>query len=417
MIIYEQSLFLLRWEYVIEFAKKWRVIGYDINEEIINNCINADKSIRDISPKTINSSCVEFTTNETDLKLADILIVTVPTPVASDKLPDLSCVKDASKIVGRNLKKGAIVVYESTVFPGTTNDICVPILEKESGYIRGKDFEVGYSPERINVSDALHTIKNIIKIVASDNKECLSFLRELYGSIVGHVYECDSIAVAEGAKIVENCQRDLNIAFMNEMLLAFRAMNIDFDKVLSAASTKWNFVKCNPGLVGGHCIGVDSYYMLYKAQESGIDMSLLKTTRSINENMLNVHFQKIKETILSAQISEVKAAYLGGTFKEDCSDTRNSKNLELFELLKSEFENLVLVDPYIQDKNVVTTDMKNINDINVLIIGAGHTVFEEFLKKNLKKIFDHNSEKYIFDFSLFFKRKHINKEGYKYITL
>lgn len=400
----------------VEFSKKYKVIGYDIDKDVIDSCTKSDRDIKDVSHEKINSSYVKFTTNEKDLNKADVVIITVPTPVGKDKLPDLSYIKNATEIVGRNFKIGTIIVYESTVFPGTTNNICVPILEKESGYVRGKDFEVGYSPERINVNDELHTLKNIVKIVASDDEECRSILCQLYGSIIENIYKCDAIAVAEGAKMVENCQRDLNIAFMNEMLIIFKAMNIDFYDVLSAASTKWNFINCTPGLVGGHCIGVDSYYMLYKAEKLGSDMPLLKAGRSINENMVQVYFLKMKEVISSIKIDNIKIAFFGGTFKEDCSDIRNSKNLELFELLKTEFKNVVLVDPYIKDNNIAITDMKDVTNINVLIIGAGHKIFENFFETDMNEMFNQNSEKYIFDFSLFLKRKNFNRSQYRYIT-
>lgn len=400
----------------IEFSKSWQVIGYDNNEEKISNCILGERPINDLSADSISSCSVKFTTDEDMLKEADILIVTVPTPVKENHIPDLSLLESATKTVGKNMKKGAIVVYESTVFPGTTNEICVPILEEESGYIRGVDFEVGYSPERINVNDKQHILSNITKIVASDDEYCLAKLTGIYNRIINKIHCCTSIAVAEGAKILENCQRDLNIAFMNEMLLTFSSMNISFEQILSAAKTKWNFVDCRPGLVGGHCIGVDPYYMLHRATEQNINMPLLNTARSINENMISEHYHKIISTLKNGSLKNMTLAYLGGTFKEDCSDIRNSKHLQLCTLLRKDFGKVHLVDPYINDENLTTTDIHNLVNINVLVIGAGHSMLISYLHTNLESIFGSSKTKYIFDLSSVLKDLVIDKNKYQYIT-
>ena len=312
----------------VAFAKKVKVIGFDLNSEKIKLYKSGIDPTNEVGNEVIKSTTVDFTDNENRLKEAKFHIVAVPTPVNQDKTPDLTPVESASKILGRNLSKGSIVVFESTVYPGVTEDICVPILEKESGLKCGTDFKVGYSPERINPGDKIHTLKNIKKIVSGMDEESLKEIKNVYDLVIEvGTYPVSTIKTAEAIKVVENSQRDINIAFMNELAMVFDMMGIDTNEVVDGMNTKWNALGFRPGLVGGHCIGVDPYYFTYEAEKLGYHSQIVLSGRKVNDGMGKfVADAAIKQMILSGKtIKKAKVAILGLTFKENCPDIRNSK--------------------------------------------------------------------------------------------
>jgi UDP-N-acetyl-D-galactosamine dehydrogenase len=322
------------------FAMKHQVKGLDINNSRIDRLNEGKDDTNEVSAqdlqKVVGESLV-LTNQETDLADCEVLIVTVPTPVTENKIPDLLPVIKATEAIGAILKKGTIVVYESTVYPGVTEDVCVPILEKKSGLTFNKDFTIGYSPERINPGDKEHTITKIKKVVSGSTPKCLRTLSELYGSIIeAGIYEAPTIKTAEAAKVIENTQRDINIAFVNELAMIFGKMGIDTQEVLKAAGTKWNFIKFSPGLVGGHCIGVDPYYLAFKAQEIGHNPEMILAGRRINdyipEHIVGRIIKQFYQT--GRKFDEAKAVILGATFKENCPDVRNSKVSDIFKELE-----------------------------------------------------------------------------------
>lgn len=319
----------------VAFSKKVKTIGFDINENKINDYLSGIDPTKEVGDEIKNTK-VEFTNDENKLKEAKFIIVAVPTPINADKTPDLSPVTDACKIIGRNLSKESIVVFESTVYPGVTEDICVPILEEESGLVCGKDFKVGYSPERINPGDKVHTLNNIVKIVSGMNEETREEIAKTYELIIdAGVYRADSIKVAEAAKLVENAQRDINIAFMNELAMVFEKMNINTKEVVEAMNTKWNALNFTPGLVGGHCIGVDPYYFIYQAEKLGYHSQIILSGRKINDDMgAFIADITVKQLVKANKLVKNSNIYiLGVTFKEDCPDIRNSKVLDIVKRL------------------------------------------------------------------------------------
>ncbi|HCD7932476.1 TPA: nucleotide sugar dehydrogenase, partial [Enterococcus faecium] len=320
----------------VAFAEKgYKVIGFDLNVEKINDYKNGIDSTGEIGKLRLNNENLVYTSDPREISDAQFHIVAVPTPINGDKTPDLMPVISASEIVGKQLKKGSIVVYESTVYPGVTEDICLPILEKKSNLKYGEEFSIGYSPERINPGDKIHRLETITKVVSASDETTLETVAAIYGSIIkAGIYKAPSIRVAEASKVIENSQRDINIAFMNELSMVFDLMNIDTSEVLKAANTKWNFLNFKPGLVGGHCIGVDPYYFTYKAEELGYHSQIILSGRKINNDMPRFVVNKlIKEMIKNdIKIKNSKVAILGLTFKEDCPDFRNSKNIELIEI-------------------------------------------------------------------------------------
>ena len=320
----------------VEFAKHINVIGFDINEKRVEEYRSGIDSTNEVG-EAIKNTTVDFTADPKRLSEAKFLIVAVPTPVKDDNSPDLGPVKGASKTIGQNLSPGSIVVFESTVYPGVTEDICVPIIEKESGLKCGVDWKIGYSPERINPGDRIHRLQNICKIVSGDDKATRDRVAALYGTIIqADLFPVSSIRVAEAAKLIENTQRDVNIAFMNEVAMACHAMGIDTCEVADAMDTKWNALHFRPGLVGGHCIGVDPYYFVYEAKREGYLSALTALSRHINEGMADYVVQEtLRQMILGdLRIRRAHVVLLGLTFKADCSDLRNSKALEIFRKLR-----------------------------------------------------------------------------------
>ncbi len=321
----------------IAFAKMVKVIGFDINKAKIALYEAGVDPTKEVGDEVIRNTLVEFTSDECKLRQAKFHIVAVPTPVYDDHTPDLSPVENASKVLGRNLEKGSIIVFESTVYPGVTEDICIPILERESGLKCGLDFFVGYSPERINPGDKVHRLETITKIVSGMDAQTLNTIAKVYELVVkAGVYKAPSIKIAEAAKVIENSQRDINIAFMNELSIIFNKMGISTKEVLKAASTKWNFLNFSPGLVGGHCIGVDPYYLTYKAEQLGYHSQIILSGRRINDDMGRYVAENVVKKLISvgSSVKSAKVLILGFSFKENCPDTRNTKVIDIIKELR-----------------------------------------------------------------------------------
>ncbi|MCI7333645.1 MAG: nucleotide sugar dehydrogenase [Oscillospiraceae bacterium] len=409
----------------VSFAKKIDVIGFDLNEKKIELYKSGIDPTQEVGDEAIRNTAVEFTSDEAKLREAKFHIVAVPTPVNADHTPDLTPVESASRIVGRNLSKGSIVVYESTVYPGVTEDICVPILEKESGLVCGKDFKVGYSPERINPGDKVHRLETIVKVVSGMDEETLETVAKVYSLVaLAGVHKAESIKVAEAAKVIENSQRDINIAFMNELSIIFHKLGIDTKAVLEAAGTKWNFLKFAPGLVGGHCIGVDPYYLTYKAEETGYHSQVILSGRRINDSM----GQYVTESLIKLMaksgvpISGAKVAVLGLTFKENCPDTRNSRVVDIIhELHEYGIEPVVCDD--VADKDgaereygLELTAFERVKNCDAVILAVAHDEFKALSRSDFDALYK-NETKILLDVKGILDRKTFESAGYKYWRL
>jgi UDP-N-acetyl-D-glucosamine/UDP-N-acetyl-D-galactosamine dehydrogenase len=412
----------------VAFAKKVAVIGFDLNVKKVDLYKAGIDPTNEVGNDTIKNSTVEFTSDETKLKDAKFHIIAVPTPINSDKTPDLAPVENASRIVGRNLTKGSIVVFESTVYPGVTEDICVPILEEESGLICGIDFKIGYSPERINPGDKVHRLENIIKIVSGMDSESLEEIAKVYEIVIEvGVHRAGSIKVAEAAKVVENSQRDINIAFMNELAMVFDKMNIDTKEVIDAMNTKWNALKFYPGLVGGHCIGVDPYYFIYEAEKLGYHSQIILSGRKINDGMGKfVSDVIIKKLILANKVvRQANVVILGITFKENTPDARNTKVVDIIQHLKEYGINPIVVDPVAnadETKHEYGIDLVNIHDVkdaDCLVLAVAHEPFKQLSLADLDKLFGkfENNEKILIDVKSLLNRLEVEEKGYSYWRL
>ena len=381
----------------IAFDRKVKVVGFDVNSEKINKYKLGIDPTNEIGEEKIKKSTIYFTSEEKDLKECKFHIVSVPTPIKDDNTPDLSPVISASEIIGRNLTKGSIVVYESTVYPGVTEDICVPILEEKSGLKCGVDFKIGYSPERINPGDKVKRLEKIVKVVSGMDDETLNDVANVYELVIeAGVYRAKSIKVAEAAKAIENAQRDINIAFMNELSIIFNKMNIDTKDVIDAASTKFNFIKLNPGLVGGHCIAVDPYYLIYSAKKAGIESQVISAGRRINDSMAKFVVENTVKSLIKAdkRIKGSKVAVLGMTFKEDCPDTRNSKVIDIISELKEYDIDVIVTDPYADKEevkkyyNLDLVDLKEIKNVDAIIIAVSHSEYRNLEFKDLINLYE-----------------------------
>ena len=369
----------------VEFGKSQQVIGFDINPIRINELKQGIERTHEVSPDELASTNILFTCDPSDLQKADFHIIAVPTPVNHAKQPDLSPVLKASVTVGRQLKKGDIVVYESTVYPGATEEDCIPVLEHESGLKWGIDFNVGYSPERINPGDKVHTFKTITKVVSGDTPETLEIVAAVYASVVNAgVHKAATIKVAEAAKVIENTQRDLNISLMNELALIFNKMAIDTRDVLAAASSKWNFLPFDPGLVGGHCIGVDPYYLTYKATTLGYTPQVILSGRSINDSMGSfIANQTVKELINAGKcVKGSIVTILGFTFKENVPDIRNTRVIDIVRELQDYGVEVQVFDPMsdpheiLEEYNLkVTTDEDQLKQSHAVLLAVPHQYF------------------------------------------
>jgi UDP-N-acetyl-D-glucosamine/UDP-N-acetyl-D-galactosamine dehydrogenase len=378
----------------LEFARKMSVIGFDIRPDRVELMKKGIDPSKELESEAFNGTDILFTANPDDLKQAQFHVVAVPTPINKHNLPDLTPLLSATRTVGKALKKGDIVVFESTVYPGCTEEDCVPILEKESGLKFNIDFKVGYSPERINPGDKEHTLTKILKIVSGSDAESLGVIADVYGSIIkAGIYKASSIKVAEAAKIIENTQRDVNIALMNELSLIFNKMNINTYEVLEAAGTKWNFLKFFPGLVGGHCIGVDPYYLTFKANELGYHSKIITGGRFINDSMGSyVAEQTVKKLIAAShKINGSSILVMGTTFKENVSDIRNSKVADIVKELKSFSVDVDVLDPNADSDEVMHEYgypvIKNITKkYNAVIVAVNHTEFLAYDEVYFKSI-------------------------------
>ena len=399
---------------LIEFSKKFKVKGYDIDKKRISEIIKRKDSFNEYKLKdNLNYKNTFLTNNFNDLKDIDIFIVTVPTPISQNKKPDLKPLKIASKNIGDVMKTNAIIIYESTVYPGATEEVCVPILEKHSSKKYNKEFFCGYSPERINPGDKKHQLKNIVKIVSGSNRKTLNIVDRLYSSIIKvGTYRVSSIKTAEAAKIIENTQRDINIALMNELSIIFNKLQLDTEEILNAASSKWNFNRYNPGLVGGHCISVDPYYLVSKAKEIGYMPKIISSGRKINDGMAEYVFKRTKMHLKAkhGNLKSKKVCIFGITFKEDCSDVRNSQVIKIINKFKDNGSIVHVYDPLADYDNVLKEfsirlrKRLNKNYYDILILAVPHKVFNDLGVKKIKS--------YLKKKSLFYDLKWMFKPEY-----
>lgn len=428
----EEKLSLVGLGYVgmpiaVAFARKIQVVGFDLNEKKIELYKNGVDPTNEVGDEVIKNTTVEFTADPSRLKEAKFHIVAVPTPVNDDHTPDLTPVEGASRILGQNLTKGSVVVFESTVYPGVTEDICVPILEKESGLKCGVDFKIGYSPERINPGDKVHRLETITKIVSGMDEETLDTVAKVYELVVeAGVYRAESIKVAEAAKVIENSQRDINIAFMNELSMIFHRMGIDTKAVLEAAGTKWNFLKFMPGLVGGHCIGVDPYYLTYKAEELGYHSQIILSGRRINDDMGKYVAESLVKDLIKADIpvKNAKVAILGFTFKENCPDTRNTKVIDIYRELGEYGIEPIVVDPEADADEakrlygITFQTMDAVKDVDAVIIAVAHKQFLFLSKNEISSFYNpKHKQKVLMDIKGLLDRKEYQTEDYLYWRL
>ncbi|HYE10910.1 MAG TPA: nucleotide sugar dehydrogenase [Patescibacteria group bacterium] len=381
----------------IAFAKIVDVIGFDISIEKVEQYLMGIDVTSEVGNEAVKQTTALITWEENHLREAKFHIVAVPTPINKDKTPNLYPVIEACKSVGRNLRKGSIVVFESTVYPGVTEDICVPILEAESGLKCGLEFKVGYSPERINPGDKIHRLETIVKVVSGMDEESLDIIANVYEMVVGAgVHRAESIRVAEAAKVIENSQRDINIAFMNELSIVFNKLGIDTKAVLEAARTKWNFLFFNPGLVGGHCIGVDPYYLTYKAEEMGYHSQIILSGRKINDDMGKYVAENTVKNLIKAnkQIKGAKVGIFGITFKENCPDVRNTKVVDIMKELEEYGIDIKVVDPIAnkeelwREYRIHTYSLSDIKDMDALVFAVTHEEFKLMSLRDIKKMFN-----------------------------
>ena len=411
----------------VEFAKKGLdVIGFDLNEAKINLYKKGIDPTKEVGDEEISKTTVIFTSDEKELKKAKFHIVAVPTPVNIDHTPDLTPVIGASEILGRNLTKGSIVVYESTVYPGCTEDVCAPILEKKSGLKCGVDFKIGYSPERINPGDKIHRLQNIHKIVSGMDEYSLNEIKNIYDIVIEvGTHSVSNIRTAEAVKVVENSQRDINIAFMNELAMVFDKMDIDTNEVVDGMNTKWNALGFRPGLVGGHCIGVDPYYFTYQAEKLGYHSQIILNGRIVNDNMGKfVADATIKEMIKAGKApKESRVAILGLTFKENCPDTRNSKVDDIIKRLNEFDIEPIVVDPWASERDamleygVKLTKLNNVKDVDCIIVAVAHNEFKSLSLKDLKKLYKKGTEQVLVDVKGLYNIAELKKSGMKWWRL
>lgn len=368
----------------VAFGKKAPVVGFDINKTKIDELRRGIDRTGEVSSQDLKQARVQYTSEPVELKAANFIIVAVPTPINEALQPDLTALRKSSELIGANLAPGTIVVYESTVYPGATEEVCLPILEKVSGMKAGVDFKIGYSPERINPGDKEHTLEKIVKVVSAQDAESLEVVADVYGSVVkAGIHRASSIKVAEAAKVIENTQRDLNIALMNELALIFHRLGIDTKSVLEAAGTKWNFLRFSPGLVGGHCIGVDPYYLTTKAESVGYHPQVILSGRRINNGMGKFVAEQTMKLLsqLSRPVNELKVGVLGLTFKENVPDLRNSKVPDIINELREYGIQVVVHDPIAESEEAVheygikLSPWKELNDLDGLIVAVAHKSF------------------------------------------
>ena len=409
----------------VAFAKKIPVVGFDVNETKIGLYRAGTDPTREVGDDVIRNTKVEFTSDPAKLREARFHIVAVPTPVYDDHTPDLTPVEGASRILGQNLERGSIVVFESTVYPGVTEDVCVPILERESGLKCGVDFKVGYPPERINPGDKAHRLENIKKIVSGMDAETLDTVAKVYELVVEvGVHRAPNIKVAEAAKVIENSQRDINIAFMNELSIIFNKMGIDTKSVLEAAGTKWNFLNFRPGLVGGHCIGVDPYYLTYKAEMMGYHSQIILAGRRINDDMGKYVAENCVKHLIKAgkHVKAARVAILGFTFKENCPDTRNSKVFDIVKELREYGIEPLVADPVADADEakrlygLTFVSLQEVRQQDAIILAVAHQNFASFTQDSLDAFYA-PGQKILLDIKGLLDRNALENAGYLYWRL
>ena len=430
LIAKEEKLSLVGLGYVgmpiaVAFAKKVDVIGYDLNEKKIELYKKGIDPTLEVGDDAIRETTVEFTADEAKLREAKFHIVAVPTPINGDHTPDLAPVEGASRILGRNLTEGSVVVFESTVYPGVTEDVCVPILEEESGLKCGVDFKIGYSPERINPGDKVHRLETIVKIVSGMDDETLDTVAKVYELVVeAGVHRAESIKVAEAAKVIENSQRDINIAFMNELSMIFNKMGIDTQSVLKAAGTKWNFLHFYPGLVGGHCIGVDPYYLTYQAEMLGYTSQIISAGRRVNNAMGKYVAENVVKNLIAADknVKHSRVAILGFTFKENCPDTRNTRVVDIINELIEYGISPIIADPQADAEEaeriygIKLADMSEVKDMDAIVLAVAHNEFKTLSCEDIDAFYA-DGQKILLDIKGLFNRKDFENNGYLYWRL
>lgn len=400
----------------IELAKHFAVVGFDINSGRIEELKNGFDRTKEASKESLSATSLVYTCDPTKIKGCKIIIVAVPTPIDSNNLPDLFLVQKATAMVGQNLSPGSIVIYESTVYPGVTEEICCPILENESGLKFQNDFKLGYSPERINPGDRQHTIDKVTKVVSGSDVESLELVATVYGAIT-HVFKAKSIKVAEAAKVIENTQRDVNIALMNELAVIFGKLGVDTYEVLAAAGTKWNFLPFKPGLVGGHCIGVDPYYLTYKSEQVGYKPEVILSGRRINDNMAN---WLVEEVDKKYSLKDLSVSIFGITFKENVPDSRNSKAVDVFKSIIAKGSKVQIYDPLAYEDevsheyNLELVKKENLLPADALFLVVAHDVFKDDLKE-IKKFLKPGG--LVVDIKNVLDKDKIISEGFNYWTL
>lgn len=434
LVAREENLALVGLGYVgmpiaVAFAKKGlNVIGFDLNKEKIELYKNGKDPTKEVGDETIAQTTVQFTADEKELQKAKFIIVAVPTPVNTDHTPDLTPVIGASEIVGQNLTPGSIVVYESTVYPGCTEDVCIPILEKQSGLKCGVDFKIGYSPERINPGDKVHRLENIHKIVSGIDEESLQEIKAVYDLVIEvGTHPVSNLRTAEAVKVVENSQRDINIAFMNELAMVFDRMDIDTNEVVDGMNTKWNALGFRPGLVGGHCIGVDPYYFTYEAEKLGYHSQIILNGRIVNDSMgAYVADAAIKKMIEAGQApKKSKVVILGLTFKENCPDTRNSKVDDIIKQLNKYGIKPTIVDPWASERDAMheygvnLTKIEDVADADCVIVAVAHNEFRALSLTDIKKMFKTvpDAEKVLIDVKGLYKIEDLKASGMQWWRL
>ncbi len=411
----------------VAFAKKIDVIGFDFNKEKIEKYKKGIDPTNEVGDEAVKKTTVEFTADPARLRDARFIIVAVPTPVNSDHTPDLTPVEGASRFVGQNLQKGTVVVFESTVYPGVTEEICVPIIEKESGLKCGRDWKIGYSPERINPGDKVHRLNTIKKIVSGMDEETLDTVAKVYELVVdAGVHRAESIQVAEAAKVIENSQRDINIAFMNELSIIFHKMGIDTKSVLEAAGTKWNFLNFRPGLVGGHCIGIDPYYLTYRAEQFGYHSQIILSGRRINDDMGKYCAEQLVKLLIRNDIPvrNAKVVILGFTFKENCPDTRNTKVFDIVKELREYGIEPMIVDPEGDAEEakklygVQFHDLSEVKNMDAVLMAVKHKEFEKFTPADIASFYNPKYRTKVFsDLKGVFHKKDFQKPEWDYWRL
>lgn len=412
----------------VAFAKKVKVIGFDVNQGKIELYKKGIDPTKEVGNDAIKNTTVEFTSDASKLRDARFIIVAVPTPVNTDHTPDLTPIIGASEIVGKNISKGTIVVYESTVYPGCTEDVCIPILEKESGLKCGVDFKIGYSPERINPGDKVHRLENIHKIVSGMDEESLDIIKSVYDLVIEvGTHPVSNIKTAEAVKVVENSQRDVNIAFMNELAMVFDKMGIDTNEVVDGMNTKWNALGFRPGLVGGHCIGVDPYYFTYEAEKLGYHSQIILNGRIVNDNMgAYVADAAVKQMIAAGQAPKhSKVVILGLTFKENCPDTRNSKVDDIIKRLRTYNIKPIVIDPWaskedaMREYGVELMSLDDAKDADCIIVAVAHNEFKSMSLDGIKRLYKNvpDEEKVLLDVKGLYKVSDLKSSGMRYWRL